>query len=147
MKKFIFPLDRVLDLRQAQARVEEMKLERLYGELRAGESRERSLRDQRLRSESEICVRGETTAAELSALGAFQEYVQTQIHRSQQARAACERRLQAQRQVVTAKRQEVRLLEKLKLARQQLWQSTVEREIAQQAEESHLARWNRENIQ
>ena len=36
MKKFCFPLDRVMEWRRTQARIEESKLERLYAELRAG---------------------------------------------------------------------------------------------------------------
>lgn len=147
MKKFVFSLERVLHLRQAQARIEEMKLERLYGERTAIQSREQSLRDQRRQSESEICIRGEATAGELGALDAFRQHVQAEMQRSQQARAACERRIHAQLEIVTGKRREVKLFEKLKLQRRTAWNSDFEREITQQAEESHLARWNRENIE
>jgi flagellar biosynthesis chaperone FliJ len=146
MKKFVFPLERVLHLRQAQARIEEAKLERLYGERTAIETQERSLRDQRQRSEGEIRGRGETNSAELSALDAFQHHVQVEVQRSQQARTVCEHRIQAQLQVVSGKRREVKLVEKLKLQRQNTWNIDLNREITQQAEESHLAKWNRENI-
>ena len=146
MKKFVFPLERVLHLRRAQARIEEAKLERLHGERTAIETRERSLREQRRQSEAEIRIRGVTTAGELSALDAFQQHVQAEVQRSQQARAACERRIQEQLWVVTGKRREVRLFEKLKVQRQTTWKSEFDREITQQAEESHLAKWNRENI-
>jgi flagellar biosynthesis chaperone FliJ len=147
MKKFVFSLERVLHLRQAQARIEEMKLERLYGEQTAIATRERYLRDQRRQAESEIYIRGEATAGELAALDAFRQHVQAEVQRSQQARAACQRRVHAQLEIVTGKRREVKLIEKLKLQRRTAWKSEFEREITQQAEESHLARWIRENIE
>jgi flagellar biosynthesis chaperone FliJ len=147
MKKFTFSLERVLHLRQAQARIEEMKLERLYGERMAIDAQEQSLRDQRGRAESEIRARGEAAAGELAALDAFQQHVQAQVQRSRQARASCERRIQEQLHVVTGKRRDMKLLEKLKLTRQLAWKSELDREITQQAEETHLARWKRENIQ
>ncbi len=146
MKKFVFALERVLHVRQAQARIEEVKLERLYGERKSIETREQSLRDQRRHSENEIRGRGETNAAELAALDAFQQHVQVEMQRSQQAHAACESRIQGQMQAVTGKRREVKLLEKLKSQRLTNWKSDFDREVTQQTEESHLAKWNRENI-
>jgi flagellar biosynthesis chaperone FliJ len=146
MKKFVFPLERVLHLRRTQARIEEAKLERLYGERTAIETQERWLRDQRRQSEVEVRGRCETNSAELTALDAFQKHVQVEVQRSQQARTACEGRIQAQLQVVSGKRRDVKLFEKLKVQRQTSWNSDFDREIQQQAEESHLAKWNRENI-
>lgn len=146
MKQFVFSLQRVLHLRQAQARIEEMKLERLYGQRTALEVQERSLWGQRSQSGSEIHIRGKATAAELAALDAFQQFLQTEVQRTRQARSACERRIGEQLQIVIGKRRDVKLFEKLKLQRKTAWSSNFDREIAQQAEESHLAKWNRENI-
>ncbi len=146
MKQFVFSLERVLHLRQAQARIEEVNLERLYGERRAIEAREQSLGDQRRHAESEVRGRGETNAAELAALDAFQQHVQAEMQRSLRTHAACDGRIQAQLQAVTGKRREVKLLEKLKSQRLANWKSDFDREVTQQTEESHLAKWNRENI-
>jgi flagellar export protein FliJ len=146
MKKFMFPLERVLRLRQTQARVEESKLERLHRERTTLEALERSFHEQRLSSGSEICARGEATANELAALDVFGQHVQTEIQRTERARAECQTRIAAQMRVLMGAQRNVKLLEKLKSQRQSTWDRELEREVAQQAEESHLAKWNRENI-
>lgn len=146
MKKFMFPLERVMQLRQAQARAEEAKLERLYGERSALDARERTLHEHRRHSEDDLRGRDHVNAEDLGALDAFQQHVQVELQRNIQARAACDRRIQAQLKVVNLKRRDVKLLEKLRQERELAWSNGVERELAQQAEESHLAKWNRENI-
>jgi len=147
MKKFTFSLDRVLDLRHSEARIEEVKLERLYAERAAIDTRERVLREERRQAGTALHLRPEVTGEQLSALDAFQQYVEAEGRRSAQARAACGRRIQAQLQILTVKRRDVKLLEKFKDQRQKAWAQALEREISQEAEESHLAKWNRENIQ
>ncbi len=147
MKKFAFSLDRVLGLRHAQARIEEVKLERLYAERTAIDARERALRDERRQSETALRMHPEVTGEQLAALDTFQQHVEAEGRRSAQARADCGRQIQAQLRILTVKRRDVKLLEKLKHQRQQSWTRELEREIGRQAEESHLAKWNRENIQ
>jgi hypothetical protein len=51
MRKFRFPLDRVMDWRRTQARIEEAKLEQLHGEVRGIEARQAELNGQRTQSE------------------------------------------------------------------------------------------------
>ena len=146
MKKFVFSLERVVQLRQAQVRAEEMKLERLYSERSAIDARERGLYEQRRHSEDDLRGRSQVDAEDLGALDSFQQHVQAELQRNGQARVACDCRIQAQMHTVTLKRRDVKLLEKLRQERQQVWAASLERELAQQAEESHLAKWNRENI-
>lgn len=147
MKKFVFSLDRVLDLRRAQARVEEVKLERLYAERSAIDARERALREERRQSETALLAHPEVNGRELAALDVFQHHVAEECRRSAHARAACGRQIQAQVQTVTVRRRDVKLLETLRRRIEESWTRELEREIGQEAEESHLAKWNRENIQ
>jgi flagellar biosynthesis chaperone FliJ len=147
MKKFVFSLDRVLDLRHAQARTEEVKLERLYAERAEIDARERALLDERRQAETALCMRPGVTGQDLAALDRFLRHVDAEGRRSAEARSACGRQILAQLRIVTLKRRDVKLLEKLKHQRQQSWTWELEREIGQEAEASHLAKWNRENIQ
>ena len=147
MKKFTFSLERVLDLRQTQARIEESKLQLLYAERAAIDLKERALQDERWQEEAGLSRRSDVAGEELAALDTFQRHVQAEGRRSAEARAACTGRIQRQLQALTARHRDVRLLEKLKSRHYMTWNRAFEREIGSQAEESHLAKWNRENLQ
>ncbi len=150
MKKFSFTLERVLEWRRAQARREEVKLERLYGELNALEGRRNALREQRQQAEAELRERparagSALTGEDLGALSAFQTFAAAELGRLAHARAQCQQQIQIQTQVLVARRRNAKLFEMLKQQRLTAWQQESEREISQLAEESHTAKWNREN--
>ena len=150
MKKFSFTLERILEWRQAQARREEVKLERLYGELHALDGRRDALHDQRQQAEAELRDRPTTAASaltgeDLGALGAFQNFTAAELGRLAQARARCRQQIEIQTQVLVGHRRNAKLFEMLKEQRLAAWLRESEREISQQAEESHTAKWNREN--
>jgi len=147
MKKFAFSLDRALDWRRAQARLEEAKLERLYAERSAIDAGQHSLRVERQQADTALRGRSHVTGQDLAALDAFQRHMAAESGRMAQARAGCERQIAVQVQILAVKRRDVKLLEKLKRQRLISWSKDLEREVSQQAEESHLAKWNRENIQ
>jgi len=141
MKKFDFPLGRVMDWRATQARVEESKLESLYAELRAIEASESAL--MRQRSEAERAVLAGTTGAVLNSLDTFRKFTISEHTRLEKLREECARRIAAQIQVVAAKRRDVRLLERLHDRRHQAWTRDLHREIDAQADEAHLAKLHR----
>ncbi len=147
MKSFGFALDRVLAWRTAQMQREEMKLEQLFKELRALDGALALIHRQRQQAEDELRARPKVEGKELSALDAFQQHAAAERARIAQARAGCEQRIAAQLEVLTAHRRNVKLLEKLKQQRRTAWSREQDREIAQLAEEAHLAKWTRENIQ
>jgi flagellar export protein FliJ len=143
MKQFAFPLDRVLDWRRAQVRIEEARLEALRAELRAIDGHARDLAAQRTQEEARLQSAGSARGGELAALDAFQRHVASEHQRLNQARKLCDQKIDAQARVVILKRRDVKLLEKLKQQRWESWNKDWEREITQLAEESHLAQWNR----
>jgi flagellar export protein FliJ len=150
MKKFSFTLERVLEWRRAQARREEVKLERLYGELRDLDARQDAVRDQRQQAEAELRARPKSTGSaitgeDLGALSAFQHFAAAELGRLAQARARCRQQIEIQTQVLVGQRRDAKLFETLKQQRLTAWLRESEREISQQAEESHTAKWNREN--
>ncbi len=74
MKRFTFPLSRVMDWRRMQARAEELKLEQLYAEMRGIDAREAELDEERSGSERALIAARESTGEEMAALGAFQRF-------------------------------------------------------------------------
>jgi len=141
MKKFQFPLQRVLDWRHVQARVEESKLEGLYAERRAIETEIEKLLEERERSDRAVAQGNGSTGEELAALSAFRRFSVAEHTRLDRLRAGCSQRIAAQIAVVTAKRRDAKLLEKLEQQRLAAWQIDFTKHIDAQAEESHLARW------
>jgi flagellar export protein FliJ len=151
MRKFSFTLDRVLEWRRAEARREEIKLERLHAELGALDAQRNAVRSQRQQAEAELQARPATarsaiTGEDLSALSAFQNFTAAELGRIAQARLRGEQQIEIQTQILTVHRRNVKLLEKLRQQRVTDWLREGEREISQQAEESHTAKWNRENV-
>ena len=143
MKKFAFPLGRVMDWRATLARVEEAKLEQIYAELRSIETRKAELDRERDQSEQALVKAPSSTGAELAAVDCFRKFVFHERIRLEGLRAGVQQRIAAQLQVVAKKRRDVKLLERLKNQRHDKWQTDFAREIDAQADESFLAKWNR----
>lgn len=141
MKKFSFPLSRVMDWRATQARIEESKLELLYAERLGIEAREAALQQERVAADQSVLAARAATGAELAALGGFRRFTVAEHTRLEKLRADCSRRITAQIQVVTLKRRDVRLLERLKQQKLIIWNHELSREIDLQADEAYLARW------
>lgn len=141
MKKFVFTLERVMDWRRTQARVEESKLERLYAELRGIDARQAAVLEERAESEEALRTANVSTGLELAALDAFQRFTVAERARLESARLECRKRSAAQIQIVAAKRRDVRLLERLREQRLKTWETELGREIDAQADEAFLAKW------
>lgn len=142
MKRFHFPLDRVLDYRQAQVRIEEAKLERLHAELYAIKAREAALAAERDQARSALVAAASASGEEFAALEHYRRAAARQLARFEQQRLECNQRIAGQMQALARRRREARLLEKLRERRLGEWKYAFAREIEQQAGEAFLARWN-----
>jgi flagellar export protein FliJ len=145
MKRFSFPPGRVMEWRRTEARIEEAKLERLFGESRGIDARVAELNEERSEAERALIAAPASTGEELAAVSAFQRFSAAEEKRLAAKRAECAGRIAAQMQVVARKRRDVRLLEKLKERRLKMWRGEVNRENDALGEEAYLARWNRES--
>ncbi len=143
MKRFAFPLDRVIEWRRTEARIEESKLERLHTELRAIDVRRAALEQERRISEQATLSAGAITGYELAALDTFQRFTVAERGRLERARIPFQDRATKQIEAVTAKHREVRLLERLREQRLKAWTIEQDREIEAQAGEAYLAKWHR----
>ena len=142
MKKFTFPLGRVMDFRRTQQRLEEIKLETLRAGMRAMDAREAALIQRRVQSEKALKSAASATGDELQTFNAYGLAMKEEIKRMDKTRAECRKRIEAQLALVTAKRREVKLLEKLKEQRFEKWEKEMLKEIDSQAEEAYLSKWN-----
>lgn len=143
MKKFQFPLGRVMDFRRTQARVEEIKLEALYAELRAIEAREVASIQERVQSEKALKGAPSVTGFDLEVFASYREALKEEQKRMDKARADCRKRIDLQLQVLMVKRREVKLLEHLKERRFEKWEKEMFKEIDRQADEAYLARFSK----
>jgi flagellar export protein FliJ len=141
MKKFDFPLARVTDFRRMQARVEEVKLEALYAELRAIDTHEVALTQQKVQAEKTVKSAKSVTGFDLEVFDTYRLAINEDQKRLDKARADCRKRIDAQSAVVTAKRRDVKLLEHLREQRFAKWEKEMFKEIDQQADEAYLAKF------
>jgi flagellar export protein FliJ len=146
MKKFQFPLDRVLDWRRTQVRMEQIKLERMLAELHRMEGQAAALQGERESAQRAVVQSSSSMGSELLAFNTFRSASIARSAGLDRDRSACLERIRAQREVMSRKERDVRLLERLREDRLQAWVREQDREIDQQAAEGHLGRWGkREN--
>jgi hypothetical protein len=139
MKKFVFPLSRVMDWRKTHVQLEQAKLERMNAELQDLESRAAILRADVERSHRALVVSRAATGAELSALDAYRRSAAAQCGLLETSALGCRKRIAAQLDVIIQRRREVRLLERLHDRKFSAWTADYAKEIDQQADELHLA--------
>jgi flagellar export protein FliJ len=142
MKKFTFPLARVMDFRHMQARLEEIKLEALYAELRAIATREVALIEQSVASEKALRAATSVTGFDLELFSTFSAATKGELKRMDTTRGECRKKIDAQLELLMVKRRDVKLLEHLKEQRFEKWEKEMFKEIDQQADEAYLAKWN-----
>ena len=114
MKKFHFPLARVMDFRRMQARMEETRLEVQYSELRAIDTREAALMQEKEQAERALKSAPSVTGFDLQVFDTYLQGLKAEQKRMDNSRADCRQRFDAQRAVLTAKCRDVKLLEHLK---------------------------------
>ncbi len=141
MKKFDFPLQKLLELRAAQLEAEEAKLHGLYGERNAVVRTARDLDEADQAASEEIAASATVSGDELADLVRFHEQVKRRLRALEERRQECEERIRKQRQKVLEADRAKQLLEKLKESRFEEWKYELNREIEATAGELFLARW------
>ncbi len=142
MKKFHFPLAQAMEWRRTSLRLEESKLEALYAELAAINSRACRIRDAQALQEKTLAESIAVTGAELNRLDVFTQAAKLDLTRSHQASLDCQKRIAAQMNTVVQKRRDLILLERLHERKLAEWKADFARELDQEAEELHLAKFS-----
>jgi flagellar biosynthesis chaperone FliJ len=140
MKTFAFPLSRVMDWRQTQVQIETATLERLHAELRGLETRITETRAAAEQSEKALLAAESIMGEDLFALDRFKKAAVVECAKLARAAAESRQRISAQLDVVIRKRQDFRLLEKLRQRKLEAWKADLGREIDREAGELYLAR-------
>jgi len=143
MKKFSFPLDRVLTWRNTQTRLEEASLEKLRAELRALDQQRTEV--DRLLVDARDSLLGSHSASsmEIAALEHYRAAAAQHVVRIAHDRAALEQKIAKQMTAVAERRRDARLLEKLRERRLAEWNVAADREVEQLAEESYMSKFSR----
>ena len=140
MKKFSFPLERVLSWRNTQTRLEEAALARLNSELQTLDLRCAALDKSVVDARTTLLAAPAATPHEIGALEHFRNATSAQVGYLLQSRRALEQKVTQQTQRVLERRRDARLLGQLRDRQWESWQAATNREIDQQAEESFLTR-------
>ncbi len=143
MKKFYFALDRVLAWRRTLVRLEQIKLEGFMSELRRLEGQSALVQGERESAQRAVIQSPSNLGLELAAFESFKKASTSRSAVLHREGSACLERIRLQREVVSQKERDVRLLEKLREDRWKAWGMEENREIDRQAEESYLGRWKK----
>jgi len=142
MKKFRFPLQRLLHYRRSRLAGEQALLERLMAEQAALEHRRAALeREERMVNES-IRRLPVLDSGQLEAVAAFRRFAAAEAVRLAEEAASASARIASQREAVLSARREVEVLEKLRERRLRDWRLELDREMEKQTAELVVARWS-----
>lgn len=145
MKRFEFPLQRVLDLRNTQLALEESRVRQQSAAL-ADLDRQRAQAQASARSAEED-VRSSPTVEgqDLAALGEYRVRMQARERQIVQQRVEAEKKLAELQAAMTEARRRCRLLERLKERKKEEWQAARDKELEELASDAFLAGWGRES--
>lgn len=143
MKRFHFPLQRVLEWRSIHMRSAEEKLTRLQEEQAALVHRETALRAAEIKTEMGLLSLPVMDGSDLQSLAGFQLRMRSERAEIESLRARCQAAIVQQRTRVLIARRDFRVVEKLREKRFQTWIYLSDREIEETAAEAYLARWAR----
>jgi hypothetical protein len=143
MKKFSFPLDRVLAWRHTQARLEEAALEKLRADVHALDEGRAALDQSVVAACDSLVGSRSVTGVEIAALEHYRAAAAQEAVRLGHTRASLVQRIEQQTMVVAERRRDARLLEKLRERRLVEWRQAADREVEQFAEDSFMSKFAR----
>lgn len=147
MKTFRFPLQRVLEWRALQLRVEEEKLAGLQQHLASLLQLGEKLTAERNRSQAQLFSSGTAVGSDLQSWALYQARLVKQQEILKIQLAQCEKLTLEQRQRLLKARTDHRVLEKLKERRWRQWVYLNDRELEDTAAEVYLSKWSREDLE
>jgi len=147
MKTFRFPLQRVLEWRALQLRVEEEKLEGLQQQLTHLLQLREKLAAERNRSQAHLFASGTAAGSDLQTWALYQARLVKQQELLKTQLLQCEKLILEQRQRLMKARTDHRVLERLKERRWRQWVYLNDRELEDSAAEAYLSRWSREDTE
>lgn len=142
MKRFHFSLERVREWREKQVAVEEAKLERLMAGRNHLLAQIEELESERRANDGAVLHSSGADSFTLQALDEFRRFSRYRRAELDRAIAACDRQALEQRQRILEAQRKVRLLDKLRERKRRSWDLEFEKELAAEAAEAFLSKWN-----
>ena len=147
MKTFRFPLQRVLEWRALQLRLEEEKLAGLQQQLTSLLQLREKLSSARNRSESHLFASGAAAGSDLQSWALYQARLAKQQELLKTQLLQCEKLTLEQHQRLLKALTDHRVLERLKERRWRQWVYLNDRELEGSAAEAYLSKWSREDLE
>jgi hypothetical protein len=143
MTSFRFQLQKVLQWRETQLELEEIRFKQQAAAVAELDRARAELEAAGIRAEVEVRKWSPIAGRDLAALGGFRLHVKMQQREIAARRAERQKALEAQQAVMLEARRRCRLLERLRERRLAEWQAASDREVEEVAAESFLAGWAR----
>jgi flagellar export protein FliJ len=143
MTCFHFRLQKVLEWRQKQLELEEVRLKQQAATVSNLDQASVELQSTGLKAELQVRSYPSVSGYDLAALAGFRQYVQVRSRDLAARRDEAQKSLEAQQNVMLEARRRCRLLERLKERRMSEWQAACDRELDELASDSFLAGWVR----
>jgi hypothetical protein len=140
VKKFQFPLEKLMQWRQMKLDAAIARLERMLEEGRMLDEKRANLEGEVTESEAALTRATHTAGEEIAALDAFRRYAQRQQELLRQMQTELQARVESQRGAVVEARRQVELLEQIKADRLRGWRAELDREQEQMVAELVVAR-------
>jgi flagellar export protein FliJ len=137
MKRFSFPLERVLVYRRSQADIEKAKLAALETQLSDLRTQQQKLQDD---FRSEVAQVGANPQAR-AELGRYRMVVETQAMRLAKQFSELQAQVLAQRNQYIKANQAAEVLVKVKDKQKKTWEHEMQKELDSLAMDSYLSRW------
>ncbi len=142
MATFRFPLRKVLEWRQTQLEMEEIKFKREAAALAEIDRRRAECEASGIQAELQVRAWVPVTGRDLEALGSYRLQVKAWEAEMALERAAQVKKLKAQEAAMLEARRRSRLLERLQERRAGEWRTEEDRALETAASETYLAQWN-----
>jgi beta-glucosidase-like glycosyl hydrolase len=143
MKGFQFRLERVLSWRRTQLTLAEAKAEQLKGALCAIDTAMMELARRRTASQEHVSQASVVSGVELEMLERSRVWTIREERRLAARKLEVQRAIEDQERCVSEARRRVKLVERLKERKHQIWQEEADRESDELASESAIAQWRR----
>ena len=145
MKRFDFPLEKVRQWRNEQAGLEEMKLQRIYSELRAIDEGRKRVEEELAEASRQVRGRPVPEVVDLVNLDTFRLFTASRLLQIEEAWRKCHAQVEQQRQQLVEARRRFELLDKLKQTALANWRVARDKEEEELAGELFLAKRRREH--
>jgi flagellar export protein FliJ len=143
MQAFRFNLEKVLQLRETQLEVEEVRFKQQVAAVGALERELLDLDAAVAGAEMEVRRTNGMQGRDLAALASYRSGMQKRKQEVSARRQQSKMALEKQQAIMLEARRRCRLLERLRDRRRKEWQAACDRELEEGAQESFLAGWAR----